>query len=155
MNLLVVDDDPVIRMMMRTILTSEGFRVETAADGNEALTKLVERHFDLVICDVYMPGIDGIQLRKIVRALPRLAHIPFLFISGHHDVSATEVARDPAREGFQYKGQPFPALLSWIQYLTAHASQKSQRKLGRVRKSGIHRLRHHNNDSTEHRALLM
>ncbi len=85
MNLLVVDDDSVVRMTLRTVLTSDGHSVVLAADGEDALTKLAEANVDMIIADVYMPGIDGIRLRNMVREIPEKAHLPVLFISGYDD----------------------------------------------------------------------
>ena len=126
MNLLVVDDDSVIRMLLRTLLTAEGYKVVTAADGEEALERLAAHKIDLILCDIYMPGIDGIHLRKLVRAIPHIAQTPFLFISCHSDGYAVEVVRDPQLEGFHRKGQPLPALLSWIKLLTTPVSKRSK-----------------------------
>ena len=57
--ILIVDDDEVIRMLMRQFLESEGYSVVEAEDGRAALEKLAEQSFDLVILDIAMPGIDG------------------------------------------------------------------------------------------------
>lgn len=118
MNLLVVDDDSVIRMLMRTTLTSEGYTVVTAADGEEALLKLSESLFDMIITDVYMPRVDGIRLRNIVRETPDKQAMPILFMSGYNDQLTVEAAKDPKREGFFKKGRPLTELLAWVRYLT-------------------------------------
>ncbi len=118
MNLLVVDDDSVIRMLLRTMLTSEGYQVVTAADGEEALKKLSESSFDMLITDVYMPRMDGIRLREVVRETPGKQNMPVLFISGYNDKLTTEAVKDPKREGFFKKGRPLTELIAWVKFLT-------------------------------------
>ncbi len=61
-HILVVDDEATQREILRTILTSEGYRVETAASAAEALQKSAQKRFDLVLTDLRMPGADGLSL---------------------------------------------------------------------------------------------
>lgn len=118
MHILVVDDDSVVRMSLRTILTAEGYKVTTADDGERALLKLSEEKYDLLICDISMPYIDGRQLRAIARAMPLSAKLPILFISGHGDSKTQNIIHDNALEGFFKKGKPIAELLAWVKYLT-------------------------------------
>jgi two-component system response regulator MprA len=66
--ILVVDDDAGLRRAVRRVLVSQGFEVEVAADGAEALLLLRARAFDLVVLDVMMPGGDGIEVCERLRA---------------------------------------------------------------------------------------
>jgi two-component system response regulator MprA len=66
--ILVVDDDAGLRKAVRRVLVSQGFEVEVAEDGAEALSRLRTRSFDLVVLDVMMPGGDGIELCERLRA---------------------------------------------------------------------------------------
>src|SRR5262249_3246967 len=61
-SILVVDDEPLIRETLSEYLTQEGFTVTTCASGEEALAKAEENRFDAALCDVHLPGIDGIEL---------------------------------------------------------------------------------------------
>ena len=61
-HILVVDDEAAQREILRTILTSEGYRVETAAGAAEALQKSAQKRFDLVLTDLRRPGADGLSL---------------------------------------------------------------------------------------------
>jgi two-component system response regulator MprA len=63
-----VDDDAGLRRALRRVLASHGFDVEVAAGGDEALTQLRERAFDLVVLDVMMPGTDGIEVCETLRS---------------------------------------------------------------------------------------
>lgn len=118
MNLLVVDDDSVIRMLMRTMLTAEGYGVVTASDGEEALLKLSESSFDMIITDVRMPRLDGIRLRNIVREMEGYAKMPILYISGYNDKLPVDLSQQPATEGFFRKGKPLTQLLALIKYFS-------------------------------------
>lgn len=117
MNLLVVDDDSVMRMVLRTLLRSEGYSVVTAADGDEALAKLSESPFDMLITDICMPRIDGVRLRDLVRQGGGKT-LPIIFISGYDDRQTMASVQDPTLEGFFRKGRPLTELLNWIRYLS-------------------------------------
>jgi len=66
-RILVVDDEPVVRRSCERILTPEGYAVESASNGNEAIGKLGKDGYDLVITDLKMPDIDGIELIRWIR----------------------------------------------------------------------------------------
>jgi len=118
MNILIVDDEPQFRMVLTSLLLQEGLDVVSAENGEDALTKLKEQEFDLVICDVYMPVMDGIKFHKAVRAIPKFERLPFLFISGYDDEHTVNAVNNPFVEGFLKKGRPVGVLKEWIQYLT-------------------------------------
>jgi two-component system KDP operon response regulator KdpE len=67
-NILVVDDEPQIRRVMRSTLTAQGYAITEARDGQEALAKLRTEHFDLVLLDMNMPGMDGLEVCREIRA---------------------------------------------------------------------------------------
>jgi len=91
-RILVVDDETSIRESLRMILEYEGFRVEEAASGSEALVKISERPSDALLLDVKMPEMDGLQVLKAVRE--RGYEMPVVVISGHGDVAtALEATR--------------------------------------------------------------
>lgn len=68
MSILVVDDDLGLRKALRRVLASHGFAVEVAQDGDEALARLRAHRFDAVVLDVVMPGSDGMEVCKRLRA---------------------------------------------------------------------------------------
>lgn len=67
-SILVVDDDPVIRTVVAEVLTSAGADVRTAADGNECLDRVREQGADLILLDIMMPGTDGLEVARRIRA---------------------------------------------------------------------------------------
>jgi len=102
-SILVVDDEAVIREGMRRILESEGFRVETSASGRAAVEKIQEREFDVVITDLKMPGMDGIEVLKAIKILQ--PDVPVIIITGYATVdTAVEAMKNGA---FDYIAKPF------------------------------------------------
>lgn len=80
-TLLVVEDDPAMLIAFRDILERSGYSVSTASNGNDALVALQEEVPDLIMSDISMPGMDGIELYKAVRQRPSGAAIPFIFVT--------------------------------------------------------------------------
>jgi two-component system chemotaxis sensor kinase CheA len=78
---LVVDDTMTVRELQRSILERAGFGVSTAADGQEALARLAERPVDLVLTDIEMPRMDGLELTAAIRRHPRLRSLPVIVIT--------------------------------------------------------------------------
>jgi two-component system, OmpR family, KDP operon response regulator KdpE len=77
-RVLVVDDEPQITRVLRTVLTSQGYQVRTAAEGEAALTSFAEFRPELVITDLYMPHMDGVELCRRIRAL---SAVPIIVLS--------------------------------------------------------------------------
>ena len=84
--ILVVDDDPVSRTMLTRLLEQERYRVDTAADGRQALEKLEAEPFDVVLLDVVMPEMDGYDVLARIKEDEVLRHIPVLMITALDDV---------------------------------------------------------------------
>jgi len=79
MKILIVDDDKQSLYMLEKLLRGSGYEIESASDGVEALEKLSEARFDMVICDILMPRMDGFQLCHKIKTDKRLKHIAFIF----------------------------------------------------------------------------
>jgi CheY-like chemotaxis protein len=80
-TVLVCDDDPLIRDLLRYRLAERGYRVELAADGAEGLARVAERRPDAVVLDAMMPRIDGFQVLRTLRENPDTRHIPVIFLT--------------------------------------------------------------------------
>lgn len=78
---LVVDDDALVRETLRAIVAHEGYRVELAADGIEALDKLEQMQPDLILLDVMMPGLDGFEVTRRIKSNPATILIPIILIT--------------------------------------------------------------------------
>lgn len=90
-SVLIVDDDEVLRLLLNQFLTGEGYRVVEAADGSEALQKLSEAFFDLVVMDIAMPGIDGLAVCEQLK-LSMSSPPPVLMISALDDEDSVDRA---------------------------------------------------------------
>jgi two-component system, OmpR family, alkaline phosphatase synthesis response regulator PhoP len=117
MRILIVDDEPQYRLLLRNVLQDEGYEVFDAADGDEAMTKMSRVKVDMIISDVYMPIMDGVKLHRTVREIPGYEKLPFLFVSAYDDHHTQEAVKNPRCEGFLRKGKPVHLLLAWVSYL--------------------------------------
>ena len=73
-SILVVDDEPVVQDAVRWLLRSQGYDVDIARNGEEALSRIAQQEFDVVVSDIKMPGLNGLAVLERSRALkPNLA----------------------------------------------------------------------------------
>jgi CheY-like chemotaxis protein len=136
MTILVVDDEAGYRLVTKTVLLSEGYKVELAENGEEAVKKLEEGGIDMVISDIYMPVMDGIRFHHAVRANPKFEKLPFLFISAFDDQHTLDAVEDPRLDGFLRKARPAEEMIEWIHYLTAPEGSRSKVIPGSRSKNG-------------------
>src|SRR5260221_14497872 len=80
-TVLVVDDDPVIVQLLRVNFELEGYKVGTAAKGEEALAAVKNKRPDIVLSDIMMPKMDGLQFVKELKADAELAGLPGILLS--------------------------------------------------------------------------
>ena len=78
---MVIDDSAALRESVRGALIGAGYEVLDAVDGNDGLEKLDGRKVDLMICDVHMPGMDGIAFVKKVKRLPGYRFVPIIMLT--------------------------------------------------------------------------
>ena len=81
MRILIVDDDPVIVRLLQINFRLEGYEVDTASRGEEALRRVRDHLPDVVILDVMMPGIDGWEVCRKLKENPAVKHVPVIFLS--------------------------------------------------------------------------
>jgi DNA-binding NtrC family response regulator len=93
-NILIIDDEKAIRKTLSEILSYEGYKIDEAGDGEEGLKKFREKSYDVVLCDIKMPKLDGIEfLDKSRETNP---DIPVIMISGHGTI---ETAVEAVKKG--------------------------------------------------------
>jgi DNA-binding NtrC family response regulator len=101
-NILIIDDERAIRSVLKDILGNEGFKVDEAADGEEGLKKFTSATYDIVLCDIKMPKLDGLEFLQ--KATDHNPETPVIMISGHGNI---ETAVDAVKKGaFDYISKP-------------------------------------------------
>jgi DNA-binding NtrC family response regulator len=101
-SILIIDDERAIRNVLKDILNNEGYTTDEATDGEEGLKKFKSSSFDLVLCDIKMPKIDGIEFLQKAKEIN--ADVPIIIISGHGNI---ETAVDAVKKGaFDYIAKP-------------------------------------------------
>jgi hypothetical protein len=101
-NILIIDDEKAIRKTLSEILSYEGYKIDEAADGDEGLKKFREKVYDVVLCDIKMPKMDGIEFLEKAGELH--ADVPVIMISGHGTI---ETAVEAVKKGaFDYISKP-------------------------------------------------
>jgi CheY-like chemotaxis protein len=86
---LIVDDDPDVRVMLETYLELEGFDVLTASNGLDALQRLRDVRPSVILLDLMMPVMDGVEFRRQQQGQPVLRDIPVVCLSARHDAQQT------------------------------------------------------------------
>lgn len=101
-NILIIDDEKAIRKTLSEILTFEGYKIDEASDGEEGLKRFNEKNYDLVLCDIKMPKLDGIEFLE--KAKLANGDVPIIMISGHGNIdTAVEAVKKGA---FDYISKP-------------------------------------------------
>jgi signal transduction histidine kinase/CheY-like chemotaxis protein len=102
---LVVEDELALGEAVAAALADEGFKVDRAGNGEEALVRLRERHYDVIICDLKMPKVDGMMFFSEISAkMPHIAR-RLIFVTG--DVAGTEAERFLEESGCRWVPKPF------------------------------------------------
>ena len=110
-RILVVDDDPQIRRVMRVTLTGQGYEVDDAKSGDAALEKLREQRFDLVLLDMNMPGMSGLEVCHAIRSQSEMAVIMLTVRDSEEDKVA---ALDAGADDYVTKPYNAPELMARI-----------------------------------------
>ncbi len=114
MRILVVDDDPEIVSVVRRGLAYEGYTVDTAGDGAEALARARDREPDLIILDIMMPGIDGIEVAKRLR---EGGDVPILMLTAKGTVADKVTGLESGADDYLVKPFAFDELLARVKAL--------------------------------------
>jgi DNA-binding NtrC family response regulator len=101
-SILIIDDEKAIRKTLSEILSYEGYKIDEAADGEEGIKKFSSAAYDVVLCDIKMPKVDGIEFLEKAREIN--ADVPVIVISGHGNIdTAVEAVKKGA---FDYISKP-------------------------------------------------
>jgi two-component system, sensor histidine kinase and response regulator len=102
-KILVIEDDDLVRKLLSHVLTNEQFLVTIATNGMEGLAKVKNNHFDLVICDVEMPDINGYDVLSRLRNDAQTATIPFIFLSARTSQEDVRYAMGMGADDYLFK----------------------------------------------------
>src|SRR5450432_3371155 len=101
-SILIIDDEKSIRKTLTEILSYEGYKIDEASDGEEGLKKFKDKNYDLVLCDIKMPKLDGIEFLERAREIND--EVPIIIISGHGNI---ETAVEAVKKGaYDYISKP-------------------------------------------------
>ena len=134
-NVLIIDDEKAIRKTLAEILSYEGYKIDEAENGEEGLKRFKEKTYDVVLCDIKMPKLDGIEF--LDRAREHNPDVPVIMISGHGTI---ETAVEAVKKGaYDYISKPpdLNRLLITIRNATDKTNLVTEtkvlrRKVGRV-----------------------
>jgi two-component system, OmpR family, KDP operon response regulator KdpE len=122
-NILVVDDEPQITRVLKTTLSSHGYAVRSAADGEDALNEMKSWSPDLVISDLRMPGMDGLELCRRIRKDSR---VPIIVLSVKGEESIKVGALDAGADDYITKPFSVNELLARVRAALRRASAADQ-----------------------------
>ncbi len=130
-KILVVDDEFIIRDLIRTILEEEGFSVITASEGEEALTKADNELPDLILLDLMMPGKSGLEVCRILKSQAKTKHIPVVMSTALGREVDRTLTKEAGADAHFMKPFTAVALLSEVRrQLDTARESKSPRELG-------------------------
>ncbi|MFA6216255.1 MAG: response regulator [Candidatus Omnitrophota bacterium] len=105
-HILIVDDEPLVSKTLVKLLQKQGFIAEVAESGEDALDVIKKDDFDLIITDVRMPGMDGVEMIKKIREYRKHAGkpaVPEIMITGYADIDKYEAAMKLKVKEYMYK----------------------------------------------------
>lgn len=112
-RILIVDDMTTMRMLAKAMLAREGFELDEAKDGEQALQRCEETRPDLVLLDMLMPGIDGLECLRRLRAGP-LKDVKVVIMTTHEEEANLERAREAGCDGHVWKPLDRAALVETV-----------------------------------------
>jgi len=111
-KILVVDDEPAICHLLRSVLSTQQYKVDTAGAVFDALSKLQACSYDLAIVDLFLPGIDGLQLAEAIRLLD--PGTPVILMTAYGTTSFEAMASHPAISKYLHKPFTLERLLALV-----------------------------------------
>lgn len=113
-SILIADDNDDLLLLLRLTLESDGYNVIVAKDGREALNLSDKTYPELMLLDVMMPDLDGLEVTRRIRSNAELSDVPVLLVSANHEITKQEVDRSGAN-GIIYKPYLLNSLLEKVE----------------------------------------
>ncbi len=129
-TILVVEDDAELRFILSVHLRSAGFEVIEAMEGQEALNMVSQRHVDLIIMDVGLPGVDGVAATRQLKADPRTATIPVIMLTARS--GSGDVVKGLEAGAQEYLFKPFDVAELLARVRTVHRLSTAHKHLDRL-----------------------
>ncbi|MEW6719457.1 MAG: response regulator [Thermodesulfobacteriota bacterium] len=130
MKILIVDDDKTTRKLLSLYLKGSGFEVVTAENGLNALEKLGSETFQLVLTDLNMPYMDGIEFLKAMKSNPGTSRIPALMLTTETDEEEKERAITAGADGYLTKPATAEVVAAKIRQMVSEIFQKGGKQHG-------------------------
>jgi DNA-binding response OmpR family regulator len=125
-SVLIIDDDPVIQLLLRVNFEQDGFEVETASDGEEGLQKAKAMRPDLTLLDVLMPKLDGIEVLRSLRDDPETADLTVALLSAKSNADDQEKGMGAGANAYLTKPFDPLALLEQVRLLITETQTGGQ-----------------------------
>jgi len=113
-TILIIDDQPFFITMQQNMLQRQGYRVVSASNGAEGLAQAKKHKPDIILLDVEMPGVDGIEVCRQVKGDPELKHIPVIILTATQDPKLNERSFKAGAEITILKSVPGERLLNML-----------------------------------------
>ena len=125
-DILLIEDNLDVREALAALLEHHGYAVRSAENGAAALAEATRTPPDLVITDVHMPVLSGLEVLKHFRSLPELADIPVIVVSAHHDIEARVEGLDLGADDFIAKPVDVDELLARVRRLLLRSDRQRE-----------------------------
>lgn len=120
-KILVIEDEAVIRNNLLRVLSFEAHEVHTAQDGHLGLEAAMKQSPELILCDIMMPGMDGISVFETLQQDAKLASIPFIFLTARADRCEVEGKLSRPATGYLIKPFALQELLDVVNRNLSHS----------------------------------
>ena len=128
-TILVVEDYDDVRQVLRVLLESENFRVLEAASGPEALEVLEEEQPDVILMDLSLPGFDGMEAIRRIRALDAFQNTPIIVLTAYTAPSAYETALRAGSDYFRGKPIDFDELAALLKEILFNGNTRTSKRV--------------------------
>jgi len=125
LKVLVADDNRLQLALTRDALSEAGFEVYTVEQGKEVYKKVLEHKPDIILLDIMMPEVDGIEICRVLKAHPQTRNSLILIYSAKRDLDLMDLAYEAGAEGFILKSDDFNQIISQIKEIY-HEKREAQ-----------------------------